>query len=232
MRSRSFASLIWICRARASMFRMVPRSCCSWAAAGSRGGEGEDRAQEGEARTAGREFHQGSFGDAIVMRARAGWPRCREATAPAMLLLMLRCLICASFLLVGAAAAPAAAADALGLRVPGVLRVLASADEMPEVFSFDVRPAQAGFERELVEGFTRAHKLELRIVPVPQLRPDHPHAREGRGRPDRGHRGHGGPPAEDPVHLRNLPGAPPGGDAQAAGGRGRPRPSSGPSRWR
>jgi ABC-type amino acid transport substrate-binding protein len=47
-----------------------------------------------------------------------------------------------------------------------VLRVLASADEMPEIFSFDVRPAQAGFERELVEGFTRAYKLELRIVPV------------------------------------------------------------------
>lgn len=74
--------------------------------------------------------------------------------------------ICASLLLAGAAVAPASAADPLGLRIPGVLRVLASADEMPEVFSFDVRPAQAGFERELVEGFIRAHKLELRIVPV------------------------------------------------------------------
>jgi ABC-type amino acid transport substrate-binding protein len=37
---------------------------------------------------------------------------------------------------------------------------------MPEVFSFEARPAQSGFERELVEGFTRAHRLELRIVPV------------------------------------------------------------------
>jgi membrane-bound lytic murein transglycosylase F len=65
-----------------------------------------------------------------------------------------------------AGSAPVAAADALGLKVPGVLRVLASADEMPEVFSFEARPAQSGFERELVEGFTRAHRLELRIVPV------------------------------------------------------------------
>ncbi len=73
---------------------------------------------------------------------------------------------CAFLLLAWAAALPVAAADTLGLRLPGVLRVLASADEMPEVFSFDVRPARAGFERELAEGFTRAHRLELRIVPV------------------------------------------------------------------
>lgn len=79
---------------------------------------------------------------------------------------MLRRRVCASLLLVWATASPAAAADPLGLRLPGVLRVLASADEMPEVFSFDVRPAQSGFERELVEGFTRAHRVELRIVPV------------------------------------------------------------------
>jgi len=83
-----------------------------------------------------------------------------------MLLLMLRRPICAFLLLAGAAGPPATAADSLGLRLPGALRVLASADEMPEVFSFEVRPARSGFERELVEGFTRAHKLELRIVPV------------------------------------------------------------------
>jgi ABC-type amino acid transport substrate-binding protein len=65
-----------------------------------------------------------------------------------------------------ALAAPGLAQPALTLRVPGVLRVLVSADEMPEVFSFEVRPPLPGFERELVEGFTRAHKLELRIVPV------------------------------------------------------------------
>jgi len=58
------------------------------------------------------------------------------------------------------------AADILGLRVPGVLRVLASADEMPEVFSFAARAPNPGFERELVEGFAKAHRLETRIVPV------------------------------------------------------------------
>ena len=58
------------------------------------------------------------------------------------------------------------AGDTFGLRVPGVLRVLVSADEMPEVFSFVPRAASPGFERELVEGFARAQKLEVRIVPV------------------------------------------------------------------
>ena len=63
-------------------------------------------------------------------------------------------------------AIPSDAADPLGLRVPGVLRVLASADEMPEVFSFAARAPQPGFERELVEGFAKSHGLEMRIVPV------------------------------------------------------------------
>lgn len=58
------------------------------------------------------------------------------------------------------------AADPLGLRVPGVLRVLVSSDEMPEVFSFAARAPKPGFERELVEGFAKAKRLELRIVPV------------------------------------------------------------------
>ena len=58
------------------------------------------------------------------------------------------------------------AADPLGLRVPGVLRVLASADEMPEVFSFAARAPNPGFERELVEGFAKSRGLEMRTVPV------------------------------------------------------------------
>lgn len=70
-------------------------------------------------------------------------------------------------ILVGLGGSPSAeAADALGLRVPGVLRVLASADEMPEVFSFAARAANPGFERELVEGFAKSRRLEMRIVPV------------------------------------------------------------------
>ncbi len=62
-------------------------------------------------------------------------------------------------------AAPAAAADLPGPRVPGVLRVLVSSDEMPEVFSFK-SDGLPGFERELVEGFTRTRKLELQIISV------------------------------------------------------------------
>ena len=69
-------------------------------------------------------------------------------------------------ILVGLGGSEAAAADPLGLRVPGVLRVLVSADEMPEVFSFAPRAPNPGFERELVEGFAKAHRLEMRIVPV------------------------------------------------------------------
>ena len=58
------------------------------------------------------------------------------------------------------------ATDALGLRVPGVIRVLVSADEMPDVFSFAAQAPKPGFERELVEGFAKVRKLEVRIVPV------------------------------------------------------------------
>ena len=53
------------------------------------------------------------------------------------------------------------AADTLGLRVPGVLRVLASADEMPEVFSFATPDPKPGFERELVEGFARPTRCAI-----------------------------------------------------------------------
>jgi ABC-type amino acid transport substrate-binding protein len=69
-------------------------------------------------------------------------------------------------LLVATGSARSGGADALGLPVPGVLRVLVSADEMPEVFSFEVRPPTPGFERELVEAFTRSARLQLRIVSV------------------------------------------------------------------
>lgn len=73
----------------------------------------------------------------------------------------------AAVVLVGLGGSPPTdAADALGLRVPGVLRVLASADEMPEVFSFAARAPNPGFERELVEGFAKSRRLEMRIVPV------------------------------------------------------------------
>ena len=58
------------------------------------------------------------------------------------------------------------AADAWASAFPAVLRVLVSADEMPEVFSFAAQAPKPGFERELVEGFAKVRKLEVRIVPV------------------------------------------------------------------
>jgi len=67
--------------------------------------------------------------------------------------------------LVASLCAPLGAVDLAGLRVPGVLRVLVSSDEMPEIFSFRA-DGQPGFERELVEGFARARKLELQVVSV------------------------------------------------------------------
>ena len=46
-----------------------------------------------------------------------------------------------------------------------MLKVLVAADEVEETFSF--RPGEApGLERELIEGFSRLHKLEMKPVPV------------------------------------------------------------------
>jgi len=60
-------------------------------------------------------------------------------------------------------AALGAAEPAPGL--PAKLRVLVTADEMPEMFSFAASGAP-GLERELVEGFCRVHGLSLQVVPV------------------------------------------------------------------
>jgi polar amino acid transport system substrate-binding protein len=60
-------------------------------------------------------------------------------------------------------AGPAAAADLPDVVNSGVLRVIVAADEAPETFS--LRPGgEPGFERELLDGFARLHKL--RVVPV------------------------------------------------------------------
>jgi ABC-type amino acid transport substrate-binding protein len=61
-------------------------------------------------------------------------------------------------------AAGAGAADPTpGL--PATLRVLAAADEMPEMFSFEEK-GLPGFERELLEGFCRVHGLRMEVVQV------------------------------------------------------------------
>jgi ABC-type amino acid transport substrate-binding protein len=69
-----------------------------------------------------------------------------------------------------------AAALALGALTPvrgaspwsptsGVVRALVAADEAPEMFAL-VPSTQPGFEREILEGFARLHKVKLEVVPV------------------------------------------------------------------
>jgi ABC-type amino acid transport substrate-binding protein len=75
---------------------------------------------------------------------------------------------CSALLVVALATAfegPLVAAERPAPSFPNRLRVLVSSDEMPEVFSFRSGDAP-GFERELVEGFARAHKLEMQVITV------------------------------------------------------------------
>jgi ABC-type amino acid transport substrate-binding protein len=62
-----------------------------------------------------------------------------------------------------AAAAPAR--DFAEIKARGVIRVLVSVDEVPETFSLSPS-GPPGMEREMLEGFARLHKLELKQVPV------------------------------------------------------------------
>jgi ABC-type amino acid transport substrate-binding protein len=64
------------------------------------------------------------------------------------------------------AAGAGAAEPVTGL--PATLRVLAAADEMPEMFSFQEK-GPPGFERELLEGFCRVHGMRMEVVPVPDF---------------------------------------------------------------
>jgi membrane-bound lytic murein transglycosylase F len=55
------------------------------------------------------------------------------------------------------------ALDLDALKAQGAIRVIVAADEAPETFT--VQPAaDAGFERELLEGFTRLNALRLEVV--------------------------------------------------------------------
>jgi len=65
------------------------------------------------------------------------------------------------------AAAVAQAGDLDELKARGSLRVLVAADEDPVWFS-QRSSAAPGFEREVLEGFARLHKLRFEIVPVPR----------------------------------------------------------------
>jgi ABC-type amino acid transport substrate-binding protein len=77
----------------------------------------------------------------------------------------MRCPALLVVVLATALEGPLAAAELPAPSLPNRLRVLVSADEMPESFSFRSGDAP-GFERELVEGFARARKLEMQVVTV------------------------------------------------------------------
>lgn len=69
--------------------------------------------------------------------------------------------ICAAGAL--ALAAPAAGTDLPDIVNTGVLRVIVAADEAPETFALHAG-SEPGFERELLDGFARLHRL--RVIPV------------------------------------------------------------------
>ena len=76
----------------------------------------------------------------------------------------------------GAAASP----DLPEIRAKGVLKVLVSADESPEAFSFKAE-GPPGFDRELLEGFARLHDLKLEAVPVKRFADIIPRLKAGDG---------------------------------------------------
>lgn len=62
-------------------------------------------------------------------------------------------------------ASAASAADLAEVRRRGSLRVLVSADEHPDWFSLEGGP-NPGFEREILEGFARLHRVRLEVIPI------------------------------------------------------------------
>jgi ABC-type amino acid transport substrate-binding protein len=74
----------------------------------------------------------------------------------------------------------AASADAADLSARKTLRVLASNEENPRWFSF-LSEGDPGFEREVIEGFARLHKLKLELVPIPRWDEAIPYLVKSRG---------------------------------------------------
>src|SRR5512143_1499427 len=72
------------------------------------------------------------------------------------------------------------AADLPEVQKRGALRVLVSADESPEAFSFEPGGAP-GFERELLEGFARLQRVELQPVAVKRFADLIPRLKAGDG---------------------------------------------------
>lgn len=82
-------------------------------------------------------------------------------------------------LVLAAGAVETAAADLAEIVSRGRLRVLVGAGEQPEMFALD--GSRPGFERELLEGFARLHKLQLDVVPVRDRNERLPALRRGDG---------------------------------------------------
>jgi ABC-type amino acid transport substrate-binding protein len=74
----------------------------------------------------------------------------------------------------------AAGADLPEIEKRGTLRVLVSADEAPEAFSFDAS-GPPGFDRELLEGFARLHRVRLDPVVVKRFADIIPRLKAGDG---------------------------------------------------
>ena len=89
---------------------------------------------------------------------------------------VIRALIAALVL----AVAPLGAGDLAEVRARGALRVLAASDEDPEWFSMTGGDAP-GFEREVLEGFARLHRLRFEVVPVDKWEEAIPRLVAGRG---------------------------------------------------
>lgn len=66
------------------------------------------------------------------------------------------------------ASGTAGASDLKQVEARGTLRVLVSADESPEMFSFD-SASKPGLEREILEGFARLRRVKLEVVKAAQF---------------------------------------------------------------
>jgi ABC-type amino acid transport substrate-binding protein len=77
-------------------------------------------------------------------------------------------------------AAGGRAADFDDIRSRGSLRILAADDESPLWFSFRSE-GEPGFEREVLEGFARVHKLKVELIPVERWDDAIPNLVKGRG---------------------------------------------------
>ncbi len=73
----------------------------------------------------------------------------------------------------------ASAGDLPEIQKRGTFRVLVSADESPEAFSFE--PGPPGFDRELLEGFARLYRLDLLPIAVKRFADMIPRLKAGDG---------------------------------------------------